>query len=143
MFPPLDQSTADGYDLQFGTNVLGHFYFTRLLLPILIHTAKTSLEKNARIVTLSSIGAELHKYIDWDTLEDGTARRKKYTVELYFQSKFVSPSSASPSITDNKSNTSPHQGNVVFAQELARKYGKDGIISTAINPGNLHPSLTC
>ncbi|KAG8724241.1 hypothetical protein FRC09_020679 [Ceratobasidium sp. 395] len=38
-FPPIDQRTADGYDLQFGTNLLGHFYFTRLLLPTLLHTA--------------------------------------------------------------------------------------------------------
>ena len=25
MFPPIEQLTADGYDLQFGTNVLGPF----------------------------------------------------------------------------------------------------------------------
>jgi retinol dehydrogenase 12 len=60
MFPPVEQITADGYDLQFGTNVLGlflalaftprtyysnlffltgHFYFTKLLIPTLISTA--------------------------------------------------------------------------------------------------------
>jgi len=120
MSPPLDQLTADGYDLQFGTNVLGHFYLTRLLLPTLISTAKTSSEKNARVVTVSSVGAELHKYIDWDTLEDGVARRKKFTAELYFHSKF---------------------GNTVFAQELARKYGKDGIVSTSVHPGNIDTGL--
>jgi len=27
MIPPIDQLTADGYDLQFGTNVLGEGYF--------------------------------------------------------------------------------------------------------------------
>ncbi|KDQ12679.1 hypothetical protein BOTBODRAFT_176115 [Botryobasidium botryosum FD-172 SS1] len=120
MFPPLGQLTADGYDLQFGTNVLGHFYLTRLLLPILLYTARTSLEKKARIVTLSSIGAELHKCIEWDTLKDGAARRKKFNIELYCQSKF---------------------GNAVFAQELARKYGEDGIVATAINPGNINTDL--
>ncbi|ELU36756.1 short chain dehydrogenase domain-containing protein [Rhizoctonia solani AG-1 IA] len=42
MAPPVEQRTFDGYDLQFGTNVLGHYFFTILLLPTLIHTAKNS-----------------------------------------------------------------------------------------------------
>jgi retinol dehydrogenase 12 len=29
------------------------------------------------------------------------------------------------------------KGNVVFATELARRYGKDGIVSTSLNPGML------
>ncbi|KAF9232092.1 hypothetical protein BU15DRAFT_81605 [Melanogaster broomeanus] len=33
--PPIDQLTDDDYDLRFGTNVLGHFYFTKLVLPVL------------------------------------------------------------------------------------------------------------
>lgn len=41
MNPPIDTKTANGYDLQFGTNVLGHYLFTISLLPILIHTAQT------------------------------------------------------------------------------------------------------
>jgi NAD(P)-dependent dehydrogenase (short-subunit alcohol dehydrogenase family) len=48
MMPPLAR-TADGFELQFGTNVLGHFAFTGLVLPL--------LEKNpaARVVWLSSV----------------------------------------------------------------------------------------
>jgi retinol dehydrogenase-12 len=42
MTPPVEQKTANEYDLQFGTNVLGHYFFTALLLPTLIHTAKNS-----------------------------------------------------------------------------------------------------
>ncbi|KAG8678437.1 hypothetical protein FRC08_017779 [Ceratobasidium sp. 394] len=41
MVSPVELKTADGYDLQFGTNVLGHYLFTTLLLPTLIHTAQT------------------------------------------------------------------------------------------------------
>lgn len=42
MVSPVEQKTANGYDLQFGTNVLGHSLFTTLLLPVLIHTTQTS-----------------------------------------------------------------------------------------------------
>jgi NAD(P)-dependent dehydrogenase (short-subunit alcohol dehydrogenase family) len=49
MAPPKRLGTVDGFELQFGTNVLGHFLLTALLMP--------SLEKagNARIVTVASI----------------------------------------------------------------------------------------
>lgn len=40
MTPPLDMKTANGYDGQFGTNVLGHYLFTICLLPVLVHTAQ-------------------------------------------------------------------------------------------------------
>jgi NAD(P)-dependent dehydrogenase (short-subunit alcohol dehydrogenase family) len=33
------------------------------------------------------------------------------------------------------------QGNVVFALELAKRYEDQGIISTALNPGNINSDL--
>ncbi len=49
MAPPKRLTTAEGYELQFGTNVLGHFLLTALLMP--------ALEKapSARVVTVASI----------------------------------------------------------------------------------------
>ncbi|KAG8699821.1 hypothetical protein FRC09_006358 [Ceratobasidium sp. 395] len=52
MVLPVELKTVDGYDLQFGTNVLGHYLFTTLLLPTLIHTAQ--INGTARIVNTSS-----------------------------------------------------------------------------------------
>lgn len=49
MFTPFSR-TADGFEIQFGTNHLGHFELTRLLIPQLIAA------KGARIVNLSSDG---------------------------------------------------------------------------------------
>jgi NAD(P)-dependent dehydrogenase (short-subunit alcohol dehydrogenase family) len=48
MTPPLGR-TADGFETQFGTNFIGHFLLTMLLLPCLNRTPKS------RVVTLSSV----------------------------------------------------------------------------------------
>jgi len=120
MIPPIEQLTADGYDLQFGTNVLGHWYFTRLLLPTLQSTGKASPEIHARVVITSSGTAQFVTSIDWGTLEDTPARKQLGTRRLYAQSKF---------------------GNVVIAQELARRYGGEGIVTSSVNPGNLKTDL--
>jgi NAD(P)-dependent dehydrogenase (short-subunit alcohol dehydrogenase family) len=53
--------TADGFELQFGTNHLGHFALTGLLLNQILHTPK------ARIITVSSGGERFGK-IDFDNL---------------------------------------------------------------------------
>jgi NAD(P)-dependent dehydrogenase (short-subunit alcohol dehydrogenase family) len=119
MAPPVDQLTADGYDLQFGTNVLGHFYFTKLLIPSLLAAAKSSPELSARVVNTSSAG-HLFSNLDFNTFKDGPARKKMGTQLLYCQSKF---------------------GNVVFATELARRYGDQGIISTSLHPGSIQSDL--
>ena len=91
---PIEAFTADGYDLQFGTNVLGHFYLTRLLLPLMIESARSSLDGKARVVNTSS-GNHLNGAMDYEVLRESPKRKKKYTGmsganALYAQSKFVS-----------------------------------------------------
>ncbi|KAJ7476979.1 NAD-P-binding protein [Mycena galericulata] len=120
MEPPLDQFTAQGYDLQFGTNVLGHFYFTTLLLPVLLATVKTSADGKARVVNTSSMASVFASGLDFDTFRDNPKRAKLGSQKLYHQSKL---------------------GNVVFSTELARRYGNEGLVSTALNPGNLKTDL--
>ncbi|WP_228002574.1 oxidoreductase [Nocardia australiensis] len=60
----LSGRTADGFEIQFGVNHLGHFAFTGLLLDRLAST------EGARIVTVSSIG---HRFggIDFDEVSSG------------------------------------------------------------------------
>ncbi len=55
------RTTADGFEMQFGTNHLGHFALTGLLLPIILRTPK------ARIVTISS-GLHHSGHINFDDL---------------------------------------------------------------------------
>ncbi len=76
MVPPFSR-TKDGFELQFGTNHLGHFALTARMLPILQSTPLS------RIVTVSSIAARKAK-IDFENL-DGS---KGYNpMKFYRQSK--------------------------------------------------------
>ncbi|KAF4598899.1 hypothetical protein EYR38_007311 [Pleurotus pulmonarius] len=120
MYPPISQVTDDGYDMQFGTNVIGHFHFTQLLMPALVSAAQSAPDKHARIVTVSSWGHELWPGLVYDTFTDGPARRKCSTHYLYSQSKY---------------------GNVVVARELARRYADQGIVSIALHPGSINSEL--
>jgi NAD(P)-dependent dehydrogenase (short-subunit alcohol dehydrogenase family) len=75
MIPPLSR-TADGFELQFGTNHLGHFALTNLLLP----------NVTGRVVTVSS---SAHRYgrIDFDDLN--WERRRYRAWRAYGQSKLA------------------------------------------------------
>jgi NAD(P)-dependent dehydrogenase (short-subunit alcohol dehydrogenase family) len=54
MAPKTRKETADGFELQFGTNVLGHFALTALLLPAL-ERATGRYAQRPRVVTVASI----------------------------------------------------------------------------------------
>lgn len=79
MTPPRRLSTADGFELQFGTNYLGHFALTAELMPLL------RKGKQARVVTLSSLAAR-NGAIDIDDLQ---ARRGYKPMQAYGQSKLA------------------------------------------------------
>ncbi|KAF8752901.1 NAD-P-binding protein [Rhizoctonia solani] len=116
--PPLEAKTAQGYDLQFGTNVLGHYLFTTLLLPMLLRTSKTS-GVPARIVTVSSFQ---HLFapkggVDYDSLVPNSPnadriRERMGRETLYSQSKWAL---------------------IAFTNELARQYDPEDIIAISLN----------
>ena len=89
MWPPITMTTKDGYDLQFGTNVLGHFYLTELLMPALIAGVKSSPDHPTRVITTSSSGAYFGS-LQFETFKDGPARQRLLPDTLYYQSKLVS-----------------------------------------------------
>ncbi|MGB6408470.1 MAG: oxidoreductase [Planococcus donghaensis] len=78
MAPPFGK-TADGFELQFGSNHLGHFALTALLLPVLEKTP------NSRIVTVSS-RAHSRGSIDFDNLDGAKGYQAK---KFYNQSKLA------------------------------------------------------
>jgi NAD(P)-dependent dehydrogenase (short-subunit alcohol dehydrogenase family) len=63
------RTTADGFEMQFGTNHLGHFALTGLLLPLILATP------TARVVTVSS-GAHIFGKIHFDDLQSARSYSK-------------------------------------------------------------------
>ncbi|KAH9973112.1 NAD-P-binding protein [Lactifluus volemus] len=120
MTTPMEDTTVQNYDMQFGTNVIGHWLFTILLLPALFAATDASLtHEKARIVTVSSSAHYFTNGLDFDAFADGPQRKKYSPWDLYHKSKL---------------------GNVVVARELARRYG-DKVVSTSVNPGNIRTDL--
>ncbi|GGK25037.1 oxidoreductase [Streptomyces camponoticapitis] len=61
MMPPTRHTTSDGFELQFGTNHLGHVALVARILPLL-------REGRARVTTMTSSAARTGK-INWDDLQ--------------------------------------------------------------------------
>ncbi|KAJ7065630.1 NAD-binding protein, partial [Mycena amicta] len=131
MGSPPEQLTAQGYDLQFGTNVIGHYFLTELLLPALLKSHLTT-SRPARVVHTSSSG---HIFaptpgpgIDFPSLTGGPERdawvAKKGSFRgpwaLYGESKL---------------------GNILVSYHYADRYSKDVLVSCALHPGGIKSDL--
>lgn len=79
MTPPARRETKDGFELQFGTNYLGHFALTAHLMPLL------KKGQNPRVVTLGSVAAR-QGAIKFDDLQ---AERDYKPMPVYSQSKLA------------------------------------------------------
>jgi len=106
MAPPR-QLTADGFELQLGTNHLGHFALTGLLLPLM------EGREDARVVTLSS---NAHKTVRGIAFDNLNGDRRYFRWNAYGQSKLA---------------------NLLFALELDRRLrARDSTVkSLAAHPG--------
>lgn len=108
------QLTADGFEMQFGTNHLGHFALTGLLLDHLLDV------RGSRVVTVSSLGHRLRAAIHFDDLqwEHGYDR-----IAAYGQSKLA---------------------NLLFTYELQRRLAASPeakTIAVAAHPGGSNTEL--
>jgi retinol dehydrogenase-12 len=145
MASPYNQLTKDGYDMQFGVNVLAHFHFTTLLLDRLLASPEP------RVVNVSSIGHTLafgkgvylstlkgSRKNSWITWIPGVELQRRY--QAYGQSKLVSEFLKAPMQTIDSDERL--KGNVLFSNELVRRYGDKGLISIALHPGFIDTDLT-
>lgn len=97
--------TPEGNEACFAGNHLGHFLLTRRMMPLL------KAVSHPRVINTSSDGSNYCKAVDWDDVQmlghwDSGAGYCR--VKLF---------------------------NVMFARELARRYGGDGLIAHAFHPG--------
>lgn len=106
------QRTSNDYDLQLGTNALGHHYLVKLLIPTLQETAKASKEKNSVRVCFTS--SELHRLSSGFNPADPELQKG-------FLKKF-------PSLWNWKMYGHSKLANILDANAWARKHGQDGIV---------------
>ena len=103
--------TADGFEMQFGTNHLGHFQLTKELMPLV------EKGERQRIVNLSSRG----HHIDRVHLDDPNFDNRDYDKwQSYGQSKTA---------------------NILFTVGLEERFGDKGIHSYALHPGGIMTNL--
>jgi NAD(P)-dependent dehydrogenase (short-subunit alcohol dehydrogenase family) len=112
MYTP-QQQTADGFEMQFGTNHLGHFAWTGLVLDRLVSV------DHSRVVTVSSVGHRIRSRIDFDDLQ---AERGYHRVAAYGRSKLA---------------------NLLFTYELQRRLEAAGSPTAALaaHPGGSDTEL--
>ena len=101
--------TVDGFDVQLGTNYIGHFYLTQLLLPTLLDTAASS---PVRVVVVSS-DSHSGPPLDYARMPSGPADGFS-SIRAYQQSKYAL---------------------LVFAHELNQRYSARGITAYSLHPG--------
>jgi NAD(P)-dependent dehydrogenase (short-subunit alcohol dehydrogenase family) len=85
MAPPKRLETVDGFEVQFGTNVLGHFALTALLLPALERAAAKPQAEAPRVVMVASI-AHKRGRLDFSDLQ---STRNYSPMKSYQQSKLT------------------------------------------------------
>jgi NAD(P)-dependent dehydrogenase (short-subunit alcohol dehydrogenase family) len=99
-------TTKDGFELTFGTNHLGHYLLTRMLLDRIKQSGP------ARIVNVASASHYQAKAINWDALRKKTKSRTG--MPEYAVSKL---------------------SNVLFTKELARRLEGTNVTTYALHPG--------
>ncbi|MFE5284888.1 SDR family NAD(P)-dependent oxidoreductase [Nocardia sp. NPDC056611] len=112
MYPPR-QNTQDGYELQFGTNHLGHFALTGLVLDLVLKAP------NSRVVSVASLAHRFRGKIHFDDLQ---WERSYDRVGAYGQSKLA---------------------NLMFTYELQRRLTAHGATTVAVaaHPGGSNTEL--
>ena len=109
------ERTREGWEHQFATNHLGHFALTWALGDALAQGARD--RRTARIVSVSST-AHMRAPVDFDDIH---FERRAYDPQLaYAQSKTA---------------------NSLFAVEATRRWGAEGIVANAVNPGGIKTGL--
>lgn len=124
MVPPDNSVGAQGHDLQYATNILGPFLFTKLLVPTLRATATSAPKNSVRVCWAGSLA------VDMASPTGGCEFDAEGTLIDY-----------------NKSASSKAYGvtkaaNYLLGYEFGKRSGTaDGVLHNSFNPGNLQTEL--
>ncbi|CAG9990728.1 unnamed protein product [Clonostachys byssicola] len=111
--------TKDGYEIQMGTNHMGHALLTRLLLPLLEKTKSSHADADVRVISLSSYGhTQVSEKMGFRFDTPKTTAESLGAYGRYFQSKLA---------------------NVLFARQLAKEYPQ--LITASVHPGLVSTDL--
>jgi NAD(P)-dependent dehydrogenase (short-subunit alcohol dehydrogenase family) len=105
------QFTADGFEMTFGVNHLGHFLLVHLLLPDLLRSAPSRLVVVSSQTHMPGTGAGGDANFDYDNLR----AEKYYDAEVFYKNSKLA--------------------NMWFAYELQRRLAGSGVTVNAVCPG--------
>jgi NAD(P)-dependent dehydrogenase (short-subunit alcohol dehydrogenase family) len=114
---PAGSTSVQGHEVHMGTNCLGPFLLTHLLLPILIRTAESSPKASVRVVFASSGIIELNNPPGGVSLAE------------------LAPGNHSKDV--NRNYSASKAGNWLLASEFDKRIRKDGIVCVVQSPGSL------
>jgi NAD(P)-dependent dehydrogenase (short-subunit alcohol dehydrogenase family) len=114
---PSRQLTEDGYEIQFATNHLSHFLLFQLLKPALL--ASSTPEFHSRVVIVASSAHRAQRLNESDNYD---FQKSEYDPQAaYANSKLA---------------------NVYMANELDRRYGRQGLHATSLHPGGINTNVS-
>lgn len=141
MFPPYDQKTAQGYEMQFGTHVLGHHVLIRNLLPILRKTAAIPGQPKGavRVCLTTSAGHNMHQRKGFDKHDPEWAKplgvvgihlpEQYHQIFRYGHSKVSMRTLLKPlSLRSTSIDPLCQFCNILQSKKYDREFGNDGIV---------------
>jgi len=120
-------TTKDGFEMQFGTNHLGHFLLFKELLPLLLSTAKLT-STPSRFIAVSSVAAAQ------------MSMQCKGPAEIYFDDMNWKERSG-PKYDTWAAYKQSKLANYLHAMEASTRYDKTELISVSVHPGWVRSNL--
>ena len=135
------RETKDGLELTFGTNHIGHWLWTSLLIPLLLPSNEGSATLS-RVVNVTSLGYRLSpiRFHDYNFEGKAVPPEEEPPKDL--------PSRMKPNVKENR----PYQGfcaygqsktaNILHCVSLNEQYGSKGLRAFAVHPGCKYNATT-
>lgn len=126
------ETTEEGIEIQFGTNHIGHYLFTNLLLGLLKNAAHNTRAGSTRVINVTSAGHRLSPIRFHDYNLDGKEIPPEEEPPFELPPMFSTPPGTYNGwIAYGQSKTA----NILFTVQLNRELAPDGITSYSVHPG--------